>query len=245
MEGTRLTFFLIGLNVLMFLLIFSMPQELMEKTFSSLSFSGETALQAWRWLTSLFLHVSASHLFFNMLGLYFFGRTLEHQIHKQWYLAIYFISGLLGNFVFMLSSGAQVAGASGAVFGVMGATMFLDPLKKIRLYIIPLPLAFIAVPFVILETFIVAFQPAFADKTVANVSHVAGILAGTCFAFFYSPKKSMKGLAILLITLVFLIFLGPVFSIITGVGGILLQGVDYAIGLVLYSLAKLLGFLWI
>ena len=207
------------------------------------SFSSGTGLEIWRWITSMFLHVSASHLFFNMIGLYFFGKVLEKELDNQWFIAVYFVSGLIGTFIFMFTSAAPVVGASGAVFGVMGAAMLLNPIKRIHIYLFPLPLSIIAITFIIVETFVVFFQP---DEfsNVANVAHVAGMLTGSVFAFFNDPKRAGKGVLVLIISLLLLIFLAPFFTIITGVGGFVLGIIDWVIGIVLYNVAGLLGFLW-
>jgi len=243
-----LTSYLIIANVIVFLLVFSMPEELMDQVFGLFSFSGPVAWQAWRWVTNLFLHVSASHLFFNMLGLFFFGRALEEKVPRQWFLGVFFVAGFLGNLVFIFTSDLPVVGASGAMFGVMGAAMLLNPIKRVHLYVFPLPLAIIAITFTIFETFIVVFRPErLADivQNVANISHVVGIATGALFAFFYSPKTSVKGIVVLIVALLLLIFLAPLFALIAGIGGILLQVLDFAIGTVLYSVAGLLSFLWV
>jgi len=244
METVRMTGLLIIVNVIVFLIVFSMPQEMGEAVFQNFSFSGETSLQVWRWFTSLFLHVSASHLFFNMLGLYFFGKILENEVPRQWFLSIYFASGLLGNLVFMFSSQLPVVGASGAMFGLMGAAMFLNPVKRVKIYIFPLPLGIVAITFTALEALIVYFQPE-EFASVANISHVAGIMTGGLFAFFFNPKRSMKGVLVLVISLILLVLLSPVFLLITGIGSIVLEIVDFVIGIVLYNLAGLLSFIWV
>ena len=239
----RLTTWLILLNVIAFLLVFSAPEPVLNSIFELFSFSSGTSLELWRWVTSLFLHVSASHLFFNMIGLYFFGKVLEDEVKEQWFLAVYFVSGLLGNFVFMFTSAAPVAGASGAVFGVMGAAMLLNPVKRIHLYLFPLPLGIIGITFVIFETFVLYFQQAeFAN--VATVSHVAGILTGAVFAFFNNPKRAMKGVLVLVICVILIIVLAPFFGIITGIGGFILSVIDFVIGIFLYTAAGLLSFIW-
>lgn len=245
---SRVTVSLIALNVIVFLFVFSMPEPLLNQVFQTFSFSRGHVIEIWRWVSSLFLHVSSTHLFFNMLGLYFFGRALEEKVPSQWFLAIYFVSGLLGNFVFLFTSSSPVVGASGAMFGVMGAAMLLNPIKKVHIYVFPLPLAVVAIAFVIFETFIVIFQPeklAEVAKNVANESHVAGILTGALFAFFYSPKRSAKGIVVLLVALLLLIVLSPIFALIAGIGSLILQVVDFAIGAVLYNLASLFSFLWV
>lgn len=244
MEKPTITYSLIALNLIVFLLIFSMPDALKESAFEGFSLSQSTVFQIWRLLTSLFLHISPSHLFFNMLGLYFFGKALEEQVPRQWFLSIYFIAGLFGNLVFLLTSAAPVVGASGAMFGIMGAAMFLNPIRRIHLYMFPLPLGIIAIAFVVFETFIVVADPAFADPNVANISHVAGIVTGAVFAFFHKPKQSLKGILVLVILAVLLIILAPLFALISGIGGIILEFVDMIVGFFLLSIAKIFSFLW-
>lgn len=243
MEIPKLTFSLIIINIAIFLLVFSMPEKLFEQTMETFYFSAETSGQIWRWVTSLFLHASASHLFSNMLGLYFFGKILESETPRQWFLAIYFMAGFLGNFVFMFTSLSPVIGASGAMFGVMGAAMFLNPIKKVHIYVFPLPLGIVAITFSVFEALVVYFQPS-QFSGVANIAHVAGIITGAVFAFFYAPKRGLKSVLVLIVLMLILIFLSPVFALIAGLGGIVIQILDFIIGGVLYTLASLLSFIW-
>lgn len=237
------TWTLIILNIIVFLLVFSMPESLQEQTFKAFYFSFGTSWEVWRWFTSLFLHASASHLFFNMLGLYFFGKNLEEESNRQWTLGIYFVAGLLGNLVFMLTSTSSVVGASGCVFGLLGAAMLLNPTKITHLYLFPLPMGLIAVLFIIVESLVAYIQPA-AYANIATVAHLAGLVTGSIFAFFYRPKKAVEGFLILLLCLFLLIILGPVFALITGIAGFILSILDSVIGFFLYGLAGLLSFIW-
>lgn len=242
-----LTTMLIAVNVIVFILVFSLPQQAMEAVFSAYSFSAPHALEIWRWFTSLFLHASASHLFFNMLGLYFFGKTLEEKIEAEWFLSIYFVSGLLGSFAFMLTSSGSVVGASGCVFGIMGAAMLMNPIKRIHLYVFPLPLGIVAISFVIVETLMVYFRPlgafAVADN-VAHIAHVAGVLTGSVFAFFRDPKRSMKGVLALAVCVVLLVALAPLFALVALFGGFVLNVIDKIIGFALYGIARLISPIW-
>ncbi len=241
----KITWSLIILNVAVFLLVFSLPTELFDLVFEILSFSWDGKFDVWRWFTSLFLHASASHLFFNMLGLYFFGKILEEdEMSAKWFLSIYFISGLAGNLVFMLISPYSVVGASGAVFGLLGTAMLVNPVKRIHLFMFPLPLGIIAVTFLIFETLVVYFQPEeFAN--VATVAHIGGLVMGGLFAFLFEPKKAVIGVLVLIICLLLLVFLGPLFSLITGLGSIFLEVVDAIVGFFLYGTARLIGHLWV
>ncbi len=245
-EEHPLTWSLMIINILVFILVFSLPNP--EAAFNLFSFSWATKLELWRWFTSLFLHVSASHLFFNMLGLFFFGKVLEKEVSRQWFLSIYFISGLLGSFVYMFTETMPVVGASGCVFGVMGAAMLLNPIKRIHLYIFPLPLGVVAIAFVIFETLAVYFRPEqFAELTqnVANIAHLAGVMTGGLFAMFYDFKRSMKGVLVLGVCVVLLIVLAPVFALIAGFASLILGVIDMVVGMVLYGLAYLVSFLWV
>jgi membrane associated rhomboid family serine protease len=81
----------------------------------------------WRLVTSAFLHYGPFHLLLNMLALYWFGSLLEQRIGSGRFLLLYIVSGLAG------SAGALIAaptsatvGASGAIFGILGAGLVLE-----------------------------------------------------------------------------------------------------------------------
>jgi len=81
----------------------------------------------WQLLTSMFIHINLLHLAFNMIFLFIYGSRAEETLGKTAYLTIYVASGLAGNIstlVFMgLNSVNISAGASGAIFGILGAYM--------------------------------------------------------------------------------------------------------------------------
>jgi len=81
----------------------------------------------WRLVTSAFLHAGPIHLLLNMLGLYWFGRVLEHVIGSFRFLLLYFASGLAGAAgALYLSPNSPTVGASGAIFGILGALLVLE-----------------------------------------------------------------------------------------------------------------------
>jgi membrane associated rhomboid family serine protease len=81
----------------------------------------------WQPVTSLFTHVAALHVGFNMLALYFLGPPLEQVLGRARFLALYLAAGLAGSAAVMLWSDPhqQTLGASGAIFGLMGALLVL------------------------------------------------------------------------------------------------------------------------
>lgn len=77
----------------------------------------------WQIVTSVFTHVEPLHIGFNMLALYFLGPMLETVLGRTRFLALYLVSGIAGSAAVMLLSEpqGQTLGASGAIFGLMGA----------------------------------------------------------------------------------------------------------------------------
>lgn len=239
----KLTWILILLNIIIFEIIFSMPETLYNAAFETLSFSAPQSFELWRWLTSLFVHANASHLFFNMLALLFFGRILEEEITPIQWLGVYFTSGFVGNLAFALTSLSPAVGASGCIFGIMGATMLIKPKKMIQIYIIPMPLGLIAILY-ILSQVALATDPAMGSG-IAYMAHVGGLITGSVFMFFCETKKSIKSFFILLILLGILFVLSPIIQLLVGIGSFVLSIIDLILGIVLYSIAKFgLGWTW-
>jgi membrane associated rhomboid family serine protease len=81
----------------------------------------------WQVMTSVFTHVEVLHIGFNMLALYFLGPMLETVLGRARFLAVYLVSGLVGSAAVMWFSdpNGQTLGASGAIFGLMGAIAVL------------------------------------------------------------------------------------------------------------------------
>ena len=76
----------------------------------------------WRLLTAMFLHVGFIHLAFNVFGLWVFGRIVEGVFGPLRFALIYVLAGLCGSVVsYLLNPVTIAAGASGAVFGIIGA----------------------------------------------------------------------------------------------------------------------------
>ncbi|NUL15205.1 rhomboid family intramembrane serine protease, partial [Streptomyces lunaelactis] len=91
------------------------------------SVQGVAEGQWYRLLTSMFLHGSIMHIAFNMLSLWWIGGPLEAALGRARYLALYFVSGLAGSaLTYLLAEPNQASlGASGAIFGLFGATAVL------------------------------------------------------------------------------------------------------------------------
>lgn len=131
--------------------------------------------EIYRFFTCMFIHFGFSHLFSNMVVLFFLGDNLERAVGKVKYLLIYILSGLGASFVscfFYYYTGENVVagGASGAIFGVVGALIYivtanrgkLEDLDSYRLIIF----AFFSL------------YSGFTSSGVDNAAHVGGFVLG-------------------------------------------------------------------
>jgi membrane associated rhomboid family serine protease len=139
--GPFITFTLIGINVGMYLLQLLMGAGLSANSgwiyehgvlvSSAVDSSGQLVGVAegewWRLITAAFLHYGILHLGMNMLVLWFIGPPLEEYFGHWRYLLVYLVSGLAGSAGALLwSPNALTVGASGAIWGIMGAALVLE-----------------------------------------------------------------------------------------------------------------------
>lgn len=91
--------------------------------FQDLAYYGPlTATQPWRLVTSIFVHLSILHLLFNMYSVFVFGPMMERMLGRARFAALFLLSGLAGSVaVLLIAPATPVAGASGAIFGLLGA----------------------------------------------------------------------------------------------------------------------------
>jgi membrane associated rhomboid family serine protease len=131
--GALVTKTLIGMNVVVYLISIAQGAGGLQP---AQSFIDRWALQGfavsegewYRLITSAFLHASLIHLAFNMLMLWWFGQALEAALGRARFLGVYLVSALAGAAGALLLSGEFVltVGASGAVFGILGAGLVLE-----------------------------------------------------------------------------------------------------------------------
>ena len=93
------------------------------------SFDPYATAQPWRMVTSIFLHSpnSVLHILFNMLTLFLFGPMMEQMLGRGRFLALFLVTGFGGSVaVLLLAPGIVVVGASGAIFGLLGALVVIQ-----------------------------------------------------------------------------------------------------------------------
>jgi membrane associated rhomboid family serine protease len=84
-------------------------------------------IEVWRFFTSIFLHGGFAHLLYNVFALALFGSMLERFIGSRRFLIVFFVTGILANVVSFNFYDSSL-GASGAIFGVIGALIAIRPL---------------------------------------------------------------------------------------------------------------------
>lgn len=134
----------------------------------------------WRLLTSGFLHFGLLHLAFNMFAMWVIGREVETVLGRWRLLAVYLVSLLGGSAAVMAFSdaGTAVAGASGAVFGLMGALAVL-------LHRLKMP-AGQAIGLIVINVVISVALPG-----ISLTAHLGGLVVGaaTTAALVYLPHR--------------------------------------------------------
>ena len=126
---------LIGINVVLFIITYMLDPSFSTRTLSLLGAKVNykiADLEIWRLITAMFLHGGVAHIIFNSVALLSFGKITELIFGKKKFLIIYFISGLFGSIASFISNDAVSVGASGAIFGLLGANMYLYTLNRER-----------------------------------------------------------------------------------------------------------------
>lgn len=149
----------------------------------------------WMFITSIFLHADLSHLFFNMIALFFFGTSLERLIGRNAFVALFLLSGLVGNLGYMITTTnlhIPAIGASGAIYGVMGTLAVLEPFTMVYIYgILPLPMIAAAILWGLLD-----FTGLFAPSGIAHGAHLGGMFVGVFLGIYYRLRVRTRNLQV-------------------------------------------------
>ncbi|MCL2549556.1 MAG: rhomboid family intramembrane serine protease [Methanimicrococcus sp.] len=149
----------------------------------------------WTLITHMFLHsrVLIFHILFNMFVLYSFGPYLEKMIGKKQFILMYLVSGVIAALGFILVEGntyVGLVGASGAVYGVLGAIGMLKPNMKVYLYFIPMKIKYMILIFIFISLMFMG-----SSSLIAHAAHLSGIVVGLAFGYYYRNrlKNSVRG----------------------------------------------------
>jgi membrane associated rhomboid family serine protease len=136
--------------------------------------------QWYRLVTSMFTHQEIWHIAFNMLSLWWLGGPLEAALGRARYLAVYFVSGLAGSALAYLLTSPSTAtlGASGAIFGLFGATAVL--VRRLNHDMRP-----------IIALLVINLIFTFGWGGISWQAHIGGLVAGviTGYGMVHAPRE--------------------------------------------------------
>lgn len=144
------------------------------------SVQGVAQGQEYRLLTSMFLHGGILHILFNMFSLWWIGGPLETALGRVRYLALYFVSGLAGSALcYLVAAPNQPSlGASGAIYGLFGATAVL--VRRLNYDMRP-----------IIALLVINLIFTFGWNGIAWQAHVGGLIGGVVagIAMVHAPRR--------------------------------------------------------
>jgi membrane associated rhomboid family serine protease len=179
--------FLIALNVLIFIIELITGGGIIASTNPVISFLGLTPAlllqQPWTIISSMFVHGSIWHILFNMISLYFLGSFFLRAAGERSFLAVFFLGGLAGNILFtLLANPLSIGiGASGAIFALGGALAVMVPRVPVFIFFIPVP---VPLWVAILIFFFLSFLPG-----IAWQAHLGGLFLGLIAGLIFRRRR--------------------------------------------------------
>lgn len=163
--------------------------------------------EVWRLISAAFLHVSLIHLLVNMYSLVIIGTQVETFIGKFKFLFVYLISAICGNLLSLIFNEANIVsvGASGAIFGLMGALLYFG--YHYRLYLSE------AIKTQIIPVIVLNLLLGFMVNGVDNAAHIGGLIGGYLASMAIGIENKSKtrdkvnGWIVLILLIVFLSYI--------------------------------------
>lgn len=181
-----LTYILIAINVVAFIITATLSGNFIDSNINVLVFLGAkvnsliSAGEYYRLITCMFLHGGIIHIGLNMYSLYIVGPLVEKVYGKVRFLIIYFVAGILASYFSFLFSPSISIGASGAIFGLLGACLIFALKMKDR----------IGKGFMIniVSVIVINLMIGFSIANVDNFGHLGGLTGGTITSYLLFIK---------------------------------------------------------
>lgn len=182
------TALLVVINCVVFLL-YTWRGEILYNEGELLGMAVVERREYYRMITSMFMHADTGHLFGNMLMLYAVGAMLEQRFGRIRYLLLYFLSGIgaaAASVWHQMRIGSLVGsiGASGAVYGLVGALLFLVIAGKGRFASVTLPRILLCIGYSLYSGLIA--------QQIDNAAHIGGLICGFVLAALLFTKKNQN-----------------------------------------------------
>lgn len=207
------TYFFILVNVIFFVVPILFGSGVYQSIIEQFCVHGPSirAGQYYRLLTGMILHGSIVHLLLNCYCLYVLGSQIESFLGKLKYFIIYLFSGIIGSLFSIIFSGSVASiGASGAIFGLMGALLYFGYYYRVYLgnvvksQILPMILLNLGIGFIV--------------TGIDNAAHIGGLIAGLLITMALGVKdktstfEKVNGWIIVLIFTVFILYIALIYS---------------------------------
>lgn len=181
------TYIIMGINILAYLLTALLSKDIMNSNIYVLVYLGAKVNELiskgeyYRLITCMFLHGGLIHVALNMYSLYIIGPLVERVYGRVKYISIYFIAGIASSLFSYIFSNSISIGASGAIFGLLGATLlFAITIKKT-----------VGKEFYnnIVQVIIINLIIGFSIPNIDNFGHIGGMLGGITLAKIFQIYK--------------------------------------------------------
>ncbi|NLN40502.1 MAG: rhomboid family intramembrane serine protease [Clostridiales bacterium] len=206
-SGPYITYIILGINIVVWLLmnftglIMGWNQNVQLLFFGAKVNEFVAQGQYWRLFTAMFLHIGILHLFFNSYALFIYGPIVEKLFGKIKFIILYIVSGLMGSLFSYLFSANPSAGASGAIFGLMGSLLYFRREERGLFQRVFGP--------GLLMIIFINLVYGFIQPGIDNWGHIGGLLGGFIVANglgLYKQRNRQYGKKMLIWLLIILVF---------------------------------------
>ena len=147
----------------------------------------------WQPFTYLFIHKDFLHVFFNMIVLWMFGSELESIWGRKAFLRYYFTTGVSAGFVWLMlnlsNANHTLAGASGAVYGILLAFGMMFPNRTVYLYFLfPIKVKYLVMVLVATE-FILSMST---TSDISHITHLSAVVIGFVYLRYFWRWKDIR-----------------------------------------------------
>ena len=184
----RFTYALIVLLVAVFVVELAFPQIIDELSFSTAS----VAAKPWIAVTAIFAHADFEHLLANLVVLWFFGLAVEQGLGRKKAALVFLLGAFAGELasVFLYAPDMLSLGASGGIFALIGAAIFVQPFMEMTAWqgASTMPLIFLAIIYIAYNTIGLFTGP----SEIAYGTHFAGLAVGLAIGAWWRKQSRKK-----------------------------------------------------
>lgn len=183
---TPITYLITALCILIYIVTLT-PLKLQVYEWFSYPIESSQNLQVWRYLSPVFVHLSAMHIFLNLFWWLLFGALIEKTYGSSKLFQLFLFSALISNGIEDLSYGPYFFGLSGVVYAVLGYVFIMDKFNP--KHNMNLPSGFI---YLLIIGILIGFISPIIGIEIGNASHISGLVFGLLFAIWDILQQRIK-----------------------------------------------------